>query len=275
MNIGISTASLFLKKNTESALAWLGEQGIGHCEAFLDTPSEYEETFAQLLYQTAEAAAIQIDSVHALSQQFEPQLFSSSERQFHDAFLIFKKIIHSSEILGCPRYTFHGIMMPLGNKTMEKMIESIAPRISMLANFASDHGVQLCLENVSWCMLNHPMVATWILAHCNSKNIWFTFDNKQAIRAGYDPFDFLTAMGKRVANVHLCDYALSQEQQLDRLLLPGQGVFDFSRLHRVLRENDYQGNCMLEVYSNLYTNFNELIASYQFLTTIFSEGDSQ
>jgi sugar phosphate isomerase/epimerase len=73
----------------------------------------------------------------------------------------------------------------------------------------------------------------------------FVLDIKQAIRAGVDPFAFLPVMGERLIHVHVLDF-----DQLGRLCLPGEGMFDFNRLRRELDAMDYQGDVILEPYAS-------------------------
>ena len=49
MEIGVSTASLFLRQYNEDALITLNELGANVCEIFLECFSEYSEEFGKLL----------------------------------------------------------------------------------------------------------------------------------------------------------------------------------------------------------------------------------
>ena len=55
MKVGISTASLFMRKNNEDALPLLNEMGVEVAEVFLTSFSEYGYPFAQLLKERKEA----------------------------------------------------------------------------------------------------------------------------------------------------------------------------------------------------------------------------
>lgn len=76
MEIGISTASYFNKLQIEDAVLDIGAHGVRLCELFLNTFSEYEPEFVDLLAERLERANVQVFSVHPMSMQYEPQLFS-------------------------------------------------------------------------------------------------------------------------------------------------------------------------------------------------------
>ena len=106
MQTGVSTASLFLRKNNEEALPLLNALGVKTAEVFLTTYSEYGEAFAREL--KAVRGNISVNSVHILNTQFEPQLFNAHPRARADAFAWLDKVMDSANILGAPYYTFHG-----------------------------------------------------------------------------------------------------------------------------------------------------------------------
>ena len=80
VKFGISTASLFLRKNNEEALPLLNEWGIPYAEVFLTSFSEYNPRFASAL--AAGKGEVRVHSVHVLNTQFEPQLYAEHPRDF-------------------------------------------------------------------------------------------------------------------------------------------------------------------------------------------------
>ena len=259
--MGISTASFFSRLDNENAVAYIGQSGFSCCEVFLETYREYEEAFAYIIKQKAEENQTQVVSVHAMSQQFEPQLFSTSQRQKEDAFQIYRNVLRAGQIMGATHYVLHGPALVMGNKVNEHFAQRWGHDAVELAQCAQDYGLQLCWENVSWCAFNVPDFADWILENGSHDNLRFTFDIKQAIRSGVDPFLYLEKMRNRLGNVHLCDYQLDEAGHIKNLALPGKGQFDFERLGRCLQAMHYEGYCMTEVYSSLYEDKNELLES--------------
>ena len=78
MQAGVSTASLFMRKNNEDALPLLDSFGVKNVEVFLTSFSEYGADFARLL--SSRKGNINVHSVHILNTEFEPQLFSGHPR---------------------------------------------------------------------------------------------------------------------------------------------------------------------------------------------------
>ena len=74
MKTGVSTASLFLRRNNQEALSLFNRLGVKNAEVFLTTFSEYEPAFAKSLLESKGEVAV--NSVHILNTQFEPQLFA-------------------------------------------------------------------------------------------------------------------------------------------------------------------------------------------------------
>ena len=259
MQIGISTASFFSRLRTEQSLAWIGQQGVPIAETFLDSYSEYSQSFAHLLRQVAQENGVHILSVHAMASQFEPQLFSIGARQKRDAWDMFEQVLSAARTMGASNYVFHGPAMLLG-AAKNIGLDRIGPITCDLAAMAQTYDIRLCWENVSWAMFSYPEFGHDIQRCCQHDNLGFTFDIKQAMRAGYDPFAFLEAMGERISHIHLCDVSVQAGHDKIQLSLPGRGAFDFARLGRKLREIGYQGCAMIEVYSNLYDDPSEVSA---------------
>lgn len=255
MRIGISTASFYSRSVTEDSILTVGALGAKVCEVFLDTYSEYEPAFGALLKERVQKAGVSVVSVHAMSQQFEPQLFSLSPRQREDAWALIEKVFRQGQLLGAKNYVMHGPAL-LKGALKNAQLARIGPIADELAALAEQYGLRLCWENVSWCMFSRPEFAKDILSFAKSDNLGFTLDIKQAARSGCDPFAYLSAMGERLAHVHLCDYS-AQDGAL-RLALPGRGSFDFARLGKELRRMHYAGDVIIEPYSDLYGEAEEL-----------------
>lgn len=255
MEIGISTAAFFRRAATEDALPLIASQGAAICEVFLESFSEYTPSFASVLQTRAADSGLRVISVHPMSPQFEPQLFSLSVRQREDSWALFENVLRTGRTLGARYYVMHGPATMRGAlKNAE--VERIGPIIADLAHMASSYGIRLAWENVSWCLFDSPSFPSSIEPYVKDCDLGYTFDVKQAARSGFDPFDILHAMGDRLCHVHVCDYVLHNGKITTAM--PGQGSFDFRRLGQELRAMNYQGSVMLEPYSDLYGDVNEL-----------------
>lgn len=106
MELAISTACYFSKLFTEQSFVEVKKLGLTTCEVFLATFYEYESSFAEILKR--ESRGLKVYSVHALTNQFEPELFNLSPRTRADAERLFDKVVSSGRTLGAKYYTFHG-----------------------------------------------------------------------------------------------------------------------------------------------------------------------
>ncbi len=265
MDIAISTASFYPRLLTEDALAKIGELGLRKAEVFLESMSEYRESFGEILEERREEAGLEVYSVHSLCSQFEPQLFAAAERQRRDALEVLKGVFHVARRIGARVYVFHG-PANLRGRRIHYDYERLGRITGELATLAGEFGLKFSWENVDWCYFNHPAFANRLLEKCPHENLAFTLDIKQAMLAGYDPFDFLKAMGNRVVNVHVCDF-----DQDGKLLLPGRGCFDFHRLKGELSRIGYGGPVVVEVYNDNYRTYDELMECCHRLKRIFAE----
>ena len=112
MKIGISTASLFPEKHTEEALRTIKLLGVGVAEVFFSTFYEYRPEFSKALKAELEGAEnnLEINSVHAMPLNFEPNLFNATRRVRGDGFYWLDQLCRSAQLLGCHNYTFHGFV---------------------------------------------------------------------------------------------------------------------------------------------------------------------
>lgn len=255
LQIGISTASFFNRMTIENAVLQLGAHGVPAAELFLNSFCEYEPAFTAMLAERARAANLRIHSVHPMSTQFEPQLFSLHPRQREDAFRIYERVLQAARTLGAACYVMHGAAT-LNGAAKNLELARIAPIFSELDEMARAYGVTLALENVSWCLFCTPSFGLR-LRELTKDRMHFTLDIKQAVRSGFSPEDYMDAVGDRIVNVHLCDYE-RLENGAFRWRMPTQGQCDFSALRAALLAHGYRGPAFVEVYSDMYDDVDAL-----------------
>ena len=257
MEIGISTASFFSKETTEASFEILHRLDIPVCEIFLSTFSEYADDFIDLILQVK--GDIRIHSVHTLNQQYEPELFNPTERTRKDCEKIYKHVGYDAHRLGASYYTFHG---PAKFKKLPYThdYEKIGKRVQelcVLLDEASKGTTKLTYENVHWTFFNTPEYFENLKKYTD---VLTCLDIKQAFLSGFDIYDYVECMGDRLKTVHICDY-----DENGRLVMPGKGIFDFTKLFSVLIGNGFDGAGLIEVYSNNYDSYDELAKSYDYL----------
>ena len=255
MNIGISTASLFMRKTTEDALEFLGENGVDVAEVFLESYCEYNKEFGRLLNERKGQTSVH--SVHVLTTQFEPQLYSVNERAKADSFKLLDMAMQAGESFGAKYYTFHG-----GARFKKTPFTINYDRVGSITqdiyNVAKSHGITLAYENVHWGYYNYFGFFSELKKHV--PNLKATLDIKQARQSDIHYKEFIKDMGEGIVTVHLSDYLES-----GKMCLPGKGVTDFADLFKRLKDVNFNGALILEAYQNDYGELNELLQSLDYI----------
>jgi len=258
METGVSTASLFLRKNNEEALPLLNKLGIKNTEIFLTTFFEYGEPFASVL---AEAkGAINVNSLHVLNVQVEPQLFNMHPRVRKDAFDILEKITQTANKVGAKYYTFHGVarMKRAARSGVNDNFPVIIDRFRAISDFCKARNVTLCLENVEWASYNRP--GFFSVLSREIPELHGVLDIKQARISEYPYEAYLTEMGEKLTHVHISDI-----NENGKICLPGRGIFDFDTLIKRLLDIGFNGKLLVEVYTDDYGDEIELKEACSFL----------
>ncbi len=261
MKTGVSTASLFMRKYNEEALPFLNDLGVTCAEVFLTSFSEYGKEFGSFL--ASKKGGLNINSVHALNTEFEPQLFNAHPRVKADAYGWAEKVLEAARELQAPYYTFHGTSrVKRDSRSGENdHFPSMIKGFEELTEFCADRGVTLCLENVEWSTYNRVGVfAKLVTAVPKLRGV---LDIKQARISEYPYEEYLNEMGARLAYAHLSDV-----DENGKIRLPGQGCFDFDALVRRLKDVGFDGALLIEVYNKDYRDPQELRHSCDFLNEL-------
>ena len=261
MEIGVSTASLFLRYETRDALLLLNELGARVVEIFLESFSEYDEGYISSL--KADLGGMTPHSLHTVTTQFEPQLFSDVTVQRKDAYFFMEKICRGAREIGAKNYTLHGRAKVKKHAKFDDF-PSYVKRFNELCEFCGGYGVEVCLENVEWAFYGVPGFFTKLKNEC--PKLKTCFDLKQARISGFAAEDYIEEMAGRINTVHLSDVDGS-----GKMCLPGKGTVDFYKLFKTLDKAGFRGNMLVEVYKNDYNEVGEIAESLQFLRRIKSE----
>ncbi len=264
MRVGVSTASLFLRENNEDALPLLNDLGVQCAEVFLTSFSEYGYPFAELLQ--ARKGALQVNSVHCLNTEFEPQVFNLHPRVKADAYAWTEKVLQSANALGAAYYTFHGVsrVKRASRSGIHDDFPAMIAGFSELEAFCRQHGVTLCLENVEWSTYNRPGVFSRLAAEIDG--LRGVLDIKQARISEHSYEAYLAEMGARLAYAHVSDL-----NEQGKLCLPGKGTFDFETFIKRLRDVGFDGALLIEVYNGDYQYVEELRDSCDYLQELIDK----
>lgn len=266
MRTGISTASLFLRRNNEDALPLFNELGVKTAEVFLTSFSEYEKEFANLL--KSRAGEVDIHSLHILNTQFEPQLFNAHPRVKADAYAWLEKVLTCANILGARHYTFHGIarLKRAARSGKNDDFDKMRAGFAELSAFCQSKGVRLCLENVEWSTYNRPKVFERLAQDIPA--LGGVLDIKQARISEYPYEEYLSEIGERLTHVHISDCNSS-----GRICLPGKGEFDFDTLIKRLKDAGFDGPLLVEVYTGDYGEETELKQACEYIDELLYKND--
>lgn len=255
MDIGISSASFFLKAYTEDSFDIFRSMDCNVCEIFLNTFSEYEDSFTELLAKKQQD--VRVHSVHTLNNHFEPELFNMSPRTRADAEAIFSKVLRGAKRLGAKYYTFHG-QARLKSKPYNVSYDKFGKRCSEINDICNKYGVTLSYENVHWSLYNFAGFFSQLKEH--ARGLSATLDIKQAMQSDTSVYDYIEDMGDSLSTVHVCDY-----DEEGNLRVPGKGCFDFVRLFAKLKEIGYNNPVLMEVYSGDYESFDDVKRGFEYL----------
>ena len=251
MKTGISTASLFLRQELEQALPTIKGLGADCVEVFFNTYYEYRPEFSQKL----EANGIEVGSVHVSAYHIEHSLFNPSRRVRGDAYYWLDQVMRSAQVLGCNAYSFHG---RVGTK---ESVDDIADNLRAAVEFCGRYGVNLCLENVAWSIYHKPKIFSELKERI--PQLLGVFDIKQARRSGYPYKDYIEDMKGAISHVHLSDV-----DRDGKMCLPGKGTYNFKDILTRLKDTGFDGNVIIEVYKDDYSDIRDLKTSLEYLNEI-------
>lgn len=261
MAIGVSTAC-FYPLETERALRLTAESDADCCEIFLNSLGELRRPFLDELRRIAADGGLRVSALHAGTSFAEPTLFFSDyPRRFEEGRELYRRYGEAANLLGARFLIFHGDKLP------SRVEEAVGiERFGLLAEDAAAAGLSLLQENVNRHRSADPAFLRRMRAALGDR-ARFCFDVKQAVRAGFSPAQVLDAMGDAVRHIHLSDH------RGDRTcLLPGRGDFDFAALFDRCRRAGYTGDCMVEVYRDVYRDPQEVFAARRALCALTKPG---
>lgn len=200
MQTGISTASLFGRFFTEDAVAELNKAGVKTAEVFLETYGEYTPEFGELIKKRKDG--MDIHSVHVLTTQYEPQLYSMNERAKTDSFKLLEGTARAAEIFGAKYYTFHGGAR-FRKEPLILNMDKVGDETQRIVGVLSKHGVSLAYENVHWGYYNY--IGFFSELKKRVPELKGTLDIKQARQSGIPYKEYISEMGEAIVTAHISD----------------------------------------------------------------------
>ena len=259
--VGISTAC-FYPLETELSFFKLCDAHTGSCEVFFNTSCELEGSFVGTLRERQRECGIKVTSVHPYSSFAESYgLFSSYNRRYRDTLEQYKRYFGVMNTLGADILVIHGAKPGL-SITDEEFFE----RFGELVSEGKKQGCTVAQENVVHYKSESP---DFLLRMKSAVGADFSMvlDNKQALRAGYEPYEFIDALGGSIVHVHLSDHDASSD-----CIPPGEGVFDYTALFSRLKKAGYTGDYTVELYAKSYTEEAQIYSARDHLQRLLTGG---
>lgn len=257
MKIGVSTASLY-PLHIEDAFEKLAEMGIKTAEVFANSTCEAQEPFVSQICEIRDENAMTIPSFHPFSSPMESVfLFSTYDRRVEEMLTLYREFFGAMNRLGAKIFVVHGAIL-----SSKCTAEHYLKQFRLLSETGREFGVTVAQENVSYC-LSGSLDFLKLMKRELGDHAKFVLDLKQARRSHADPLEYIDALGTSIVHCHLSD------ANADFDCLPiGKGDFDFGSLIKKLREINYNGALIVELYRDNYGEFTELRESVDKLTEI-------
>lgn len=136
----------------------------------------------------------------------------------------------------------HPMNGPLGpGETMEERIEAGIDSLGELAEFATEHGVVLALENLP-LNIDAGRVSLEVIRRAKLDGVGVCFDTCHARIGSEDMLELARELAPRVVATHFSDTWGAKDSHL----IPGEGTVDFMAVAALLREAGYAGAVDLE-----------------------------
>lgn len=255
---------------TEDTLHVISKLGITDIEVFLNCDSEFEYDYIMKLKEKADQLALNIVSVHPHTSAIETLMFFTAyDRRTIDGMRRYDTLFEMARLLGAKYFTFHGERILTRVLNVEKETrQRNTNTYRELCALAGSRGVILTQENVAWCKSADPEYLRMLRQEV--PELGFTLDIKQARRARKPIADYVNAMGDALKNIHINDY--SEEESC---LLPGDGFMDYKTFFLSVQSAGYDGHCLIEVYSDNYSNIYQIAAAENYIKTLIRETEAQ
>lgn len=260
MRCGISSASFF-PLDSLSSLEILVEAKVPVAELFLNTFSELEESYIDKVEKIINGGETELVSFHPFTGPLEGFFFAIDyPGRMQDGLKLYRRYFEICQRLGIGKFVFHGDYET--NAPLFSM-RQYTEKILQLVEEARKYGVTLCHENVAYCRLNSPDIIRQY-SSAMGEEAAFVMDLKQMRRNGENGYtEMLAAMGTALKHVHISDF-----KDGSVCLPPGSGDMNFAEFIGQLKKAGYNGDLIIELYSDNYSTTEELIKAMKHIQAL-------
>ncbi len=250
MDIGLSSAC-FYPLETEKSVIRACETGVKTIEIFMNADSEFEPAFVKNMSEICKSYGVRVASVHTMGSFTESfHLFSSYKRRFYEAKeTSFKRHFNVMHTLGAEILVMHGVKKP-GSIEDEEYFD----RFGELTLMGKGEGLKICQENVVHYRSESPDFLLRMGGYIG-EDFNMVFDIKQSLRTDVDPFVFAEKLHKYIRHIHISDH----DREKDCIVPCKNGDFNFAKFFSMMKELNYKGDYIIELYENGYKTDDELI----------------
>ncbi len=257
MHVGISTAC-FYPEALEETFSQIAEMGFKKIEIFFNTESELHQPVISEIKNIVDENGLEVISIHPYTSLMEGMLlFSDYKRRTQDGFRQYMRYFEAAKMLGAKYLTFHGERFTSGSKS-DSIEERKIECYHRLCSAAKEFDITIAQENVAWCKSSNPEYLK--ILYENVPELKYTLDLKQGHRAGHLWTDYYNIIHDRLENIHINDF-----DEKHSCLLPNEGSFDYTEFFKRLKNDNYKGDVIIEVYKSNYSKNKQLKNSAEFL----------
>ncbi len=260
MRCGIST-SCYFPEDTLVSLKHVTGAAAPVTEVFLNTFSETEPDYVGKLDALRRESGIEVCSLHPFSSMLDGFFFASPyAARMRDGIALYRRYYEVCNLFGADKLVFHG---DYAQNVGHLSLEEYAANFRALAEVGRGYGVALLHENMFYCRLKTPEDVRH-LRPLMGEIAAFVLDTKQVRRAGQaSPREMVNAMAGAIRHVHISDYTDEKD-----CVLPGRGKFDFKAFIAQLRETGYDGDLVIEVYSDSFSHPREVAEAMEYVQSL-------
>jgi len=248
--LGVSTACYY-PQDTFLSFKEVISANVPVAEVFMNSLDELEKSNLDRYREQMSEHGIEIISFHPYTSAFESLLFFSEyTRRVNDGIELYKRFFDAAAYLGAKYFVFHGERnVPTFSRGLSGD-DVICNSYGRLIETAKSFGIVFTQENVnahrSHCA-DHILKLRKLVPELR-----FTFDLKQALRAKQNYADIIAAMGDRLCHIHINDFGENE------CCLPFTGNVDLYDVAQRLRDINYNGDYVLEIYRTGFTDNSQL-----------------
>ncbi|MBR6635175.1 MAG: sugar phosphate isomerase/epimerase [Clostridia bacterium] len=250
MKTGMSSAC-FYPLETEKSVKKCGEMGFKNIEIFVNSYCELNGAIRNEIKAICNYYGMKVCSVHPFTSFAESFVFFGSYgRRIDDGIEFYKNYFDFASYLGAGLINLHGAKTQY---TVDN--EEYFDRYARLFEAGKDFGITISQENVVDHRSQSPVFIKRMSDYLGD-NFALTLDLKQCRRAGEKATDFIDTVGEKIKAVHISDFANGKD-----CIPPFEGNEDFDSIVKALQNKGYNGEFLIELYSNGFENEAQIVTA--------------